>query len=127
VPGGGRDAGSSLVEFVLVSVLLLMLFLGVMQVAVYLHIRAVTTAGAAEGARYAANADVPAGAGALRAEELLARGVGSGTAARIRCEDTGEAGPLVAVRCSGTLPVFFAPLGGVLPVDVTGHAVAEGS
>jgi Flp pilus assembly protein TadG len=121
------DAGSAVVEFVLVSVLLVLLLLAVAQVAVYLHVRAVTTASAAEGARYAANADVTAEAGAARAEDVLGRGVGAGTANRLRCaaSDTGGGG-LVAVRCAGTLPVFFAPLGGVLPVDVTGHALEEG-
>jgi Flp pilus assembly protein TadG len=115
------------VEFVLVAVLLVLLLLAVAQVAVYLHLRAVTTASAAEGARYAANADVPAEAGAARAEDVLRGGVGAGTAGRLRCvaSDTTADG-LVAVRCSGALPVFFAPLGGVLPVDVTGHALEEG-
>jgi hypothetical protein len=118
------------VEFVLVSVLLILLLLAVAQVAVYLHIRAVATASAAEGARYAANADVDAAAGAARAEDVLGRGVGAETARRLRCAPSDPAaaagGGLVAVRCAGTLPVFFAPLGGVLPVDVTGHALEEG-
>jgi hypothetical protein len=115
------------VEFVLVSVLLVLLLLAVAQVAVYLHIRAVVTASAAEGARYAANADVAPDAGAARAEDLLGRGMGTGAARRIRCAAGGpDADGLVAVRCGGALPVFFVPLGGVLPVDVTGHALEEG-
>jgi hypothetical protein len=116
------------VEFVLVSVLLVLLLLAVAQVAVYLHIRAVTTASAAEGARYAANADVPAEAGAARAQDLLGRGVGTQAARRLRCTtpDGPAADGFASVRCAGTLPVFFAPLGGVLPVDVTGHALEEG-
>jgi hypothetical protein len=119
------DDGTAVVEFVLVSVLLLMLLLAVAQVAVYLHIRAVATASAAEGARYAANADVPTEDGAARATEVLGRGVGPGTASRLLCAASDQA-PVVAVRCAGTLPVFFAPLGGVLPVDVTGRALEEG-
>lgn len=116
-------------EFVLVAVLLLMLMLGITQVAVYLHIRAVTTAAAAEGARYAANADIPTEAAGPRSEDVLRRGVGPGTADRLRCTsgDQRAAGTrLVAVRCTGTLPVFFAPLGGLLPLDVTGRALEEG-
>lgn len=120
-----HDEGTAVVEFVLVSVLLVMLLLAVAQVAVYLHVRAVATASAAEGARYAANADVPTADGAVRAAEVLGRGIGSGTAARLRCTAADQT-PLVAVRCAGTLPVFFAPLGGVLPVDVTGRALEEG-
>jgi hypothetical protein len=118
------------VESALVSVMLLMLVLAVAQVAVYLHVRAVATASAAEGARYAANADIPTEAGSTRARDVLREGVGTGIAARLRCTAGDEVDPaggaLVGVRCTGTLPVFFAPLGGVLPVDVTGRALEEG-
>jgi hypothetical protein len=124
------DGGSAVVEFSLVAVLLLMLLLGVAQVAIYLHIRNVTAASAAEGARYAANADADPGQGAERAGDILARAVGPGTAARLRCTghlEEGEGVQLSAVRCAGALPVFFAPFGEVLPLDVTGHAVEEGA
>jgi Flp pilus assembly protein TadG len=133
--GRWGDDGNAVVEFALVSVMVLMLLLAVVQVAVYLHIRAVATASAAEGARYAANADVPTEAGGPRAADVLRRGVGAATAARLRCtaapetaapEVDPDGGALVGVRCAGTLPVFFAPLGGVLPVDVTGRALEEG-
>jgi Flp pilus assembly pilin Flp len=123
------DDGAAVVEFALVSVLLVLLLLAVLQVAVYLHVRAVVTASAAEGARHAANADVPTEAGAPWAEELLARGVGPAVAHRVRCTAADESGPdglaLVAVHCTGALPVFFAPLGGALPLDVRGRAVDE--
>jgi Flp pilus assembly protein TadG len=50
------DRGSAVVEFVLVSLLIMLLLLAVLQVAVYVHVRNVVTASAQEGARYAANA-----------------------------------------------------------------------
>lgn len=56
---GGGDDGSSVVEFTLVSVLLVGLFLGILQVALVLHTRNVLVSAAQEGARYAANADRP--------------------------------------------------------------------
>lgn len=118
-----------MVEFALVTVLLLTLLLSIAQLAVYLYVRNVATASAAEGARYAANADVDPADGALRAADLLARGVGGDTASRFRCAGGVEEGPegvqLSSVRCTGELPVFFAPFGDLLPVDVTGHAVEE--
>ncbi len=118
-----------MVEFALVTVLLLTLLLSIAQVAVYLYVRNVATASAAEGARYAANADVEPADGAVRAAELLAGGVGEETAGRFRCAGGVEEGPegvqLSSVRCTGELPVFFAPFGELLPVDVTGHAVEE--
>jgi hypothetical protein len=123
------DDGSAVVEFSLVAVLLLILLLSIAQVAVYLFVRNVVTASAAEGARYAANADVDPADGAARASDILARGVGAGTAERFRCTGGVEEGPeavrLSTVRCAGSLPVFFAPFGDLLPIDVTGHAVEE--
>jgi Flp pilus assembly protein TadG len=125
----GSDAGSAVVEFSLVSVLLMMLLLAVLQVAVYLYVRNIAAASAAEGARYAANANVSADAGAARAGELIARGAGERTATDLRCVGQEEDGPggvrVSAVRCSGALPVFFAPLGRVLPLTVSAHSVEE--
>jgi hypothetical protein len=129
-PSGLGDRGSAPVEFALVSVLIVMLLLAILQVAVYLHVRNVATASAAEGARYAANADVPPEAGASRAETLLRGSVGATQADRLHCTPErapASAGyPLVTIRCAGSVPVFFAPLGGVLPLDVTGRALEEG-
>jgi hypothetical protein len=123
------DDGAAVVEFSLVAILLLMLLLSIVQVAVYLHIRSVATASAAEGARYAANADVGTDEGVARTQRILARGLGDETAARLHCTGAVEPGPegvqLSSVRCSGALPVFFAPLGDLLPLDVAGHAVEE--
>lgn len=67
------DAGSSVVEFTLVSVLLVALFLAVLQVAIVLHTRNVLVSAAQEGARYAANADRTPAEGALRTQQPSAR------------------------------------------------------
>lgn len=127
----GDDRGSAVAEFALVLILMVMLLLGVLQVGVYLHVRNVVAASAAEGARYAANADVDIGAGAPRSTDLIGRAVGVRTAANVPCAASPEAGAggttLVAVRCRGALPVFFAPLGHLLPVDVVGRALKEGT
>jgi Flp pilus assembly protein TadG len=117
------------VEFCLVAVLLLMLVLGILQVAVYLHVRNVAAASAAEGARYAANADVPAAAGGDRAQTILASGLGQATASHLTCTGGLDEGPggvtLSAVRCAGAIPVFFVPFGEALTIDVSGHSVEE--
>lgn len=129
--GSAPDGGSSIVEFCLVAILLVALLLGILQVAFYLYIRNVVTASAAEGARYAANADVPVEGGAERAKSILEHGVGSGTASRLTCTGGTDEGPggvaLSFVRCTGAIPVFFVPAGDVLTIDVTGHAVEEGA
>ena len=119
-----------MVEFVLVSVPLLFLLLAVLQVAVYLHLRNVLVASAAEGARYGANADRPSADGGPFAEQVLGRGVSRRAAAGVRCaagEELGAGGTvLVAVRCRGSMPTLLSVVGDLLPVDATARALKEG-
>ena len=116
-------------DFVLVGVLVVALLLAVLQVAVYVHVRNVVVASAQEGARYAANADVPASAGAARTLEVVARATSERTAAGLACASVQEVDDsgltLVVVRCSGAVPSLFAALGDLLPLTVTGRAVEE--
>ena len=124
------DKGSAVVEFALVSIVLVVLLLAVLQVAIYVYVRNVVAASAAEGARYGADADVDSGVGGPRARDLVASSVGRRVAGQVPCAATEEPGAggttLVAVRCRGRLSVFFAPLGRSLPVDVTGRSLKEG-
>lgn len=54
-PGAERDeSGSAVVDFVLVLLLLLPLVVGILQLALVMHVRNVLSAAAAEGARHAA-------------------------------------------------------------------------
>ncbi|MGY1602388.1 TadE/TadG family type IV pilus assembly protein [Geodermatophilus sp. SYSU D00815] len=125
-----RERGSAVVDFVLVSLLVLVLLLAVLQVAVYVHVRNVVTASAQEGARYAANADVDSALGAARTVEVVARATSVRTAEGLRCTSAEELDAtgltLVVVRCSGAVPTLFAALGDLLPLEVTGRAVKEG-
>ncbi len=123
--GADREAGSGVVEFVLVSLLVLVLFLLVAQVGVALHARNVLVAAAAEGARYAANADRSEADGAARALEVVGEalpGVAGRTSARA---STGGDPAVVDVALTSELPVVFS---GLLPLRLTvhGHALEEG-
>jgi Flp pilus assembly protein TadG len=60
------DRGSAVVDFVLVLVVLVPLFLGILQVALVLHVRNTLTSAASEGARYAATVDRSLEAGVER-------------------------------------------------------------
>jgi Flp pilus assembly protein TadG len=124
------DRGAAVVEFVLVSVPLLFLLLVVLQVAVYMHVRNVVAASAAEGARYGANADRASADGGPFAEQVLGRGLSVRSAARIRCAAAEVAGAggtvLVAVSCRGSVPTLLSALGHLLPVDLTARAIKEG-
>ena len=128
-PSGDRERGGAVVEFVFVSVLVVVLLLAVLQVAVYVHVRNVVTASAQEGARFAANADVPSSAGADRTVAVVARATSQQTADGLVCNSVEEIDPsgltLVVVRCSGAVPPLLAGLGSLLPVEVTGRAVEE--
>ena len=111
------------------SVLVVVLLLAVLQVAVYVHVRNVVTASAQDGARFAANADVPASAGADRTVAVVARATSQQTADGLVCSAVQEVDAsgltLVVVRCSGSVPTLLAGLGALLPVQITGRAVEE--
>jgi Flp pilus assembly protein TadG len=123
------DRGSSVVEFVLVSTLLLLLLFGVMQAGLYLYARNVAAAAAADGARYAASAGMPADAGSERSTGLIGSALHRASAG-IHCDgrfsrDEQSRLDVVTVRCSGRLRSIFAPLGAWLPIDVSGSALRE--
>ena len=125
---GGSDRGSGVVDFVLVSALLLVLFLAVVQVGVVLHVRNVLVAAAAEGARYGANADRTPADGAARTRDVAAEVLSPGRAAALtvagRTTSSG-AGDVVEVEVTGPLPALL-PVG-PLRLTVRGHALEEGT
>lgn len=122
------DDGAAVVDFVLVSVLLVTLFLLVFQVGVVLHVRNVLVASAAEGARYGANADRTPDEGAERARQVIADALGQRVAAAMTCvpvrgeELDGQA--VVDVQCSGPMPIVFLPVR-AFSLTVHGHAIQE--
>ncbi len=128
---GDGERGSAVVDFVLVSLLIVALLLAVLQVAVYAHVRNVVTASAQEGARFAANADVDSSLGAARTVEVVARATTERTAEGLACTSGEEVDPsgltLVVVRCSGSVPSLISALGNLLPLEVTGRSVKEGA
>lgn len=124
------DRGAAVPEFLMVSIVLIFLAMLIVQAVLYLYIRSVIVASAAEGARYGANADADPQGAAEVANERISRGTSDAVLAEIACEgseEPGEAGAtLVQVRCAGDLPLFFVPLGDVLPIDVRAQALKEG-
>ena len=94
----------------LVSLLIVTLLLAVLQVAVYVHVRNVVTASAQEGARYAANADVPSDQGAAQTVQIVARrqlyghttGVGASSSRKV-ARPTWSISPVCSQSC---LPAF---------------------
>jgi Flp pilus assembly protein TadG len=119
------DQGSAVVDFVLVLVVLVPLFLGIMQVALVLHVRNTLTSAASEGARYAATVDQPLEAGVERTRAQITGAVAGRFARDIRATQTVRDGvPVVRVDVVAEVP----PLGVWGPgvrLAVAGHAVEE--
>lgn len=109
---GPSDRGAAVVEFSLVAVLLTAVTLGVVQVALALHVRNVVTAAAQEGARYGANADRGPEAAADRTRDIISRAIGAGYADGVSAQEAlvdGLATVEVVVRAPLPVVGFFGP------------------
>ncbi len=115
----------------MIAVLLMFLFFGVLQVAVYFYVRNLVAAAAADGSRYAAAQNVPPSAGGARADNLVAHRLSATAARSLPCSGNATADPasglpLATVHCSGHLKSIFFPLGSVLTIDVISRSLKEG-
>jgi Flp pilus assembly protein TadG len=144
VGGGARDGraarrlvsnladerGSSVVEFSMMSVLLVLLLFAVLQVAALFYIRSVASSAASDGARYAANAGVSPEAGGDRASTLLARALSPAMARRLPCAgelvtDPGSGLVTAQVRCQGNVRSLFLPIGTLVTVKARGQSLKD--
>ncbi|MFE6234980.1 TadE/TadG family type IV pilus assembly protein [Cellulosimicrobium sp. NPDC057862] len=114
-----------MVDFTLVSVLVLVLFLGVVQVALAVHVRATLVDCAAEGARVAGRADRGPQDGTARTRELITAALSPRYAQDVVARQTVVDGlPVVEVTVAAPLPVVGL-LGPAGVVTVEGHALEE--
>lgn len=124
------DGGAAVVEFLLISVLLIFLLFAVLQVAVYFYVRNVVAASAADGARYGADAGVSPAAGGTRASRLIARSLNGDVAADVPCTggtdvDAASGLAVATVHCHGRLRALFLPIHLPLNIDVTSSVLKE--
>ena len=125
---GGRrrsQRGSAVVDFVLVMLVLVPLFLGIMQVALVLHVRNTLVSAASEGARYGATADRgPADAEAKTREQILTA-LSPRYAQHVAARPASVGGaPGMEVRVEADVPALG--LGAfAVHLSVAGHAVEE--
>ena len=117
--------GSAVVDFVLVLVVLVPLFLGILQVALVLMVRNTLASAAAEGARYAATLDRGPTDGEARTREQISDAISGRFADDIDVTTVVVDGvPTVRVTVHATVPALG--LGGpAVALDVTAHAVEE--
>jgi hypothetical protein len=123
------ERGAAVVEFTLVSVLLVFLFLLVMQIGLVLHARNVLVSAAQDGARFAANADRTPEDGVARTTASISQTLGAELASRMVVTSLPASAtdglPVVGIQVRGPLPFVFAPVG-PLSITVEGHALEEG-
>lgn len=119
------ERGAAVVDFVLIMVLLIPIVLGVMQVALVMHVRNTISAAASEGARAAAVVDGDPSLGAQRTRTLIRAAIADKYADQVSA-GFGQVGgvPGTVVRVHAEVPALglFGP--GV-PLSVEGHAVRE--
>jgi Flp pilus assembly protein TadG len=119
------ERGAAVVDFVLVVVVVVPLFLGILQVGLVLHVRNTLTSAASEGARHGARFDREPTDGAARTRAAITDAVSGRFARDVSARRTTLQGvPAVAVDVTATVP----PLGlwgPGWPVKVSGHAVQE--
>ena len=114
-----------MVDFVLVATLLSLLMLGVLQLGLVLHVRNTLVAAAAEGARYAANADRSPADGVVRARQVITTALSSSFAEDVSAGLYSVDGmPTVYVQVQARLPLVGL-LGPARRLVVRGHALAE--
>ncbi|TCN44416.1 TadE-like protein [Kribbella orskensis] len=122
-PRGER--GAAVVEFVMVAMLVVPLFLGVLQVGLFLYVRNTITAAASEGAHYAAVLNREPADGEARTRELVSGVVRNELIESVDGQATdvdGQPGVLIVVKA------HMPPLGLWGPgveFTVEGHAVKE--
>lgn len=121
----GTDSGSAVVEFVLVSVLVVVLLLAVVQLGLALYIRNTLVSAAGEGARFAAAADRSPEDGAQHTRALISQTLPDSYADEVSSGYAMVEGVrTVEVEVRASLPVFgwLGPSGSL---RVTGHAMEE--
>lgn len=120
-----RDDGSAVVDFVLVSVLVVTLLLGVLQLTLALHVRNTVIDAAGEGARYGALEGSSPQAGVARTRELITAALhpryGQDVSAQVVDRDGLE---LLEVTVRAPVPVLGL-LGPAGTMTANGRAVLE--
>jgi Flp pilus assembly protein TadG len=120
----GED-GSAIADFALVSVVLVPLFFGILQLALIWHVKTTLTSAASEGARYGASYNREAADGARRTGAVIDEVFGTDFADQVTASTTEVDGvPMVEVEVLAEVPVL-AVWGPTIEVEVTAHAIEE--
>lgn len=119
-----EERGSAVVEFTLVMPLVLIVMLGVLQLALAMHIRSTLISAAAEGARIAAMMGTDLAAGVERTEEILMNNMAGAAVTDVTAQRATRDGfHIITVDVTADLPLigFFGPT----RMQFTGTAMDE--
>jgi Flp pilus assembly protein TadG len=120
-----REGGSAVVDFVLVVVILVPLFLGILQLALVLHVRNTLTSAASEGARHAATADHDPADGAAYTRSQITEVLAGRFAENVSAETTWiDGAPAIEVSVRAEVPALGL-WGPAVSLEVNGHAIEE--
>ncbi|UUW92572.1 TadE/TadG family type IV pilus assembly protein [Pimelobacter simplex] len=121
----GSQRGTALVDLTLVTLVLLPVVLGIVQVALVLHVRTTLAAAASEGARLAATADRDPADGVARTREVVATSLSGRYARDVTARRVlVDGAPGVEITVRAVVPALG--LGGPgVELAVTGRAVSE--
>jgi hypothetical protein len=121
----GRESGSAVADFAMVSGLVSVLFVAVFQVGLALHVRNTLISCASEGARVGARAGADPADSVARTRQLIGQSMSPRFAQDVTADVVVVDGvQVVAVRVTAPLPVL-GPLGPDRALDVVGHAFRE--
>ncbi|MGH3503027.1 MAG: TadE/TadG family type IV pilus assembly protein [Nocardioidaceae bacterium] len=117
--------GSAIADFALVSVVLVPLFFGVLQLALIWHVKSTLTSAASQGARYGATYQRSPWEGAERTRAVIGQTFKAGVDDTVSAHSTsvrGQPGLVVEVRAEVPMLAFWGP---TITVEVDGHAIKE--
>lgn len=123
-----RDDGSAAVDFALVGGLLTLVFMGVVQLGLVLHVHSTLVDCTAEAARAGALAGHSPSDGEVRLRQLVSDELGRGFASRVRitAAERTTVGEVEVVTLTVSAPAPVVGLAGPSrALSVTAHAVAE--
>jgi Flp pilus assembly protein TadG len=121
----GRESGSAVADFAMVSALLSVLFLAVFQLGLALHIRNTLISCASEGARYGARANALPQDGVVRASQLVRASLSGRYAGNVTAVTAVVDGiEVVQLRIEAPLPIL-GPLGPDRALTVQARAFSE--
>ncbi|MBF5081379.1 TadE/TadG family type IV pilus assembly protein [Quadrisphaera sp. INWT6] len=118
------DAGAAVVESTMVMVLVSVLFAGLLQLGLALHLRGTLVDCVGEGARFGALADRTPADGAARARELIEGSLPDAYAADVTASEV-RSGGLDVVEVTAVVPLPLVGWFGGGSMAVRGHGLVE--